>query len=245
MAAVQNILIVEDDYLLCEALADYLSRGNKFTVIEAGTLREAEVALHDKVNPVAALILDIDLPDGNGRDFCVKLRQQDCNLPVIFLSGANGLNDVVRGLDAGASDYIVKPFGPDELVARLRAALRIFDLSEDATFTIGCYTFHPSARRLEDVGRKRRVRLTHKEVAILKVLYRSDTRPVARQVLLDEVWGHNQTVTTHTVETHIYRLRQKMELDPRRPLLLVTDPLGYALYPNAGAAADRGESAAL
>lgn len=244
MAAVQKILIVEDDYLLSEALAGYLSRGNKFSVVEAGTLREAEVALNDKVNPVAALILDIDLPDGNGRDFCVKLRQRGSNLPIIFLSGANDVNDVVHGLEAGASDYIVKPFGPDELAARVRAALRIFDLSEDATFTIGCYTFHPSARRLEDMGRKRRVRLTHKEVQILKVLYRSATRPVTRQVLLDEVWGYNPTVTTHTVETHIYRLRQKMELDPRRPLLVVTDPLGYALYPNAGPAVGRGERAA-
>ncbi len=189
MAAIQKILIVEDDYLLREALVDYLSRDNKFSVVGAGTLREAEAALNDKAKPVAVLILDIDLPDGNGRDFCVKLRQRDCNLPVIFLSGASGVEDIVRGLDAGASDYIVKPFGPEELKARVRAALRIFDSSVDATFAIGCYTFHPSARRLEDMVRKRRVRLTQKEVAILKVLYQSDTQPVARQALLDAVWG--------------------------------------------------------
>ena len=233
----QTILVVEDDFLLCEALGDHISRGNKFAVHGTGTLREAAAALNDKGNSVAAMILDVHLPDGDGRDFCARLRQQGCNLPVIILSGANSLDDIVRGLNAGASDYIVKPFAPDELMARLRAALRVFDLSEHATFTIGCYVFHPAAKQLEDVASKRCVRLTEKEVAILKVLYRSDARPVGRQMLLDEVWGFHPTVTTHTVETHIYRLRQKMELDPKRPVMLVTDPAGYILHPDVGAAA--------
>jgi DNA-binding response OmpR family regulator len=237
MASVHTVLVVEDDFLLCQVLGQYISNGNKFTVRAAGTLREAEAALNGKDNPVAAMIIDVNLPDGDGRDFCARLRRQGRSFPIIILSGANRPADIVRGLDAGANDYIVKPFGPEELMARLRAQMRVFESSDDASFAIGCYTFHPSTRHLQERGSKRRVRLTHKEVAILKVLYRSDTRPVPRQILMQEVWGYNPAVTTHTLETHIYRLRQKMELDPRNPVLLVTERLGYVLDPDVGAAA--------
>jgi DNA-binding response OmpR family regulator len=237
MASVHTVLIVEDDFLLSHVLEQYISKGGNFAVRAAGTLREAEATLDGKDCPVAAMITDVNLPDGDGRDFCARLRRQGHNFPIIILSGANSPADIVRGLDAGANDYIVKPFGPDELMARLRAQMRVFESSDDATFAIGCYTFHPSTRHLQEMGSKRRVRLTHKEVAILKVLYRSDTRPVPREVLLREVWGYNAAVTTHTLETHIYRLRQKMELDPRKPVLLVTERLGYVLDPAGGAAA--------
>lgn len=236
MASVHTVLIVEDDFLLCQALGDYISKGNKFTVRDAGTLREAEAALNGN-NPVAAMIIDVNLPDGDGRDFCARLRRQGRSFPIIILSGANSPADIVRGLDAGANDYIVKPFGPEELMARLRAQMRVFESSDEASFAIGCYRFHPATRQLQEMGSKRRVRLTHKEVAILKVLYRSDMRPVPRQMLMQEVWGYNPAVTTHTLETHIYRLRQKMELDPRNPVLLVTGRSGYVLDPAVGAAA--------
>jgi DNA-binding response OmpR family regulator len=237
MSAVHTVLIVEDDWLLSEALADYISQGSRFDVREAGTLREAEVALNDKDRPVSVMIVDVNLPDGDGRDFCARLRRQGRKLSIIILSGANRLEDIVRGLDAGADDYIVKPFGAEELMARVRAQLRAFENSGDATIAIGCYTLHPSTMQLHEMGKERRVKLTQKEVAILKVLYRSDTRPVTRQVLMQEVWGYNPAVTTHTLETHIYRLRQKMELDPRNPVLLVTGPAGYVLNPTVGAAA--------
>jgi DNA-binding response OmpR family regulator len=138
---------------------------------------------------------------------------------------------VVRGLDSGANDYIAKPFRLNELLARLRAQLRIFENSEDAVFSIGPYTFRPSAKLLQDPAKNRRIRLTEKEAAILKFLYRAGTRAVARQVLLNEVWGYNAAVTTHTLETHIYRLRQKIEPDPANARLLVTEGGGYRLDP--------------
>jgi DNA-binding response OmpR family regulator len=136
-------------------------------------------------------------------------------------------------LDAGANDYITKPFRLNELLARLRAQLRSFESSEDAVFTIGPYVFRPAAKQLLEPLRNKRIRLTDKEASILKFLYRAAGRPVARQVLLNEVWGYNAAVTTHTLETHIYRLRQKIEPDSAASKLLLTEGGGYRLDPAA------------
>ena len=162
----------------------------------------------------------------------MKLRKLGLRMPVIMLTGADAEADIVRGLDAGANDYIAKPFRLNELLARLRAQLRVFDNSEDAVFTIGPYSFRPSAKLLLEGSRNRKIRLTEKEAAILKFLYRAAGRPVPRQVLLNEVWGYNAAVTTHTLETHIYRLRQKVEPDPTMARLLLTEGGGYRLDPS-------------
>ena len=184
------------------------------------------------------------LPDGDGRDFCAALRKRGLRMPIIMLTGSDDEADVVRGLDSGANDYVAKPFRIAELLARLRAQMRIFENSEDAVFTIGPYTFRPSAKLLQEAARNRRIRLTEKEAAILKYLYRAGTRPVARQVLLNEVWGYNAAVTTHTLETHIYRLRQKIEPDPANACLLVTEGGGYRLDPTGHAGSANGNGAA-
>ncbi|MBE7211798.1 MAG: response regulator transcription factor [Gluconacetobacter diazotrophicus] len=201
------------------------------TIAEAGERVSSPGARYD------ALILDVSLPDGDGRDFCAEQRRQGRRMPIIMLTGSDDEADVVRGLDAGANDYVAKPFRIAELLARLRAQMRIFENSEDAVFTIGPYVFRPSAKLLQESARNRRIRLTEKEAAILKFLYRAGTRPVARQVLLNEVWGYNAAVTTHTLETHIYRLRQKIEPDPTNACLLVTEGGGYRLDPLGGAPA--------
>jgi DNA-binding response OmpR family regulator len=177
------------------------------------------------------MLLDIGLPDGDGCELCARLRRQGVRIPIIMLTGADSEADVVRGLDAGANDYIAKPFRLNELLARLRAQLRVFDNSEDAVFQIGPYEFRPSGKLLLDAAQNRKIRLTEKESAILKFLYRAGDRPVSRQVLLNEVWGYNSSVTTHTLETHIYRLRQKIESDPAHARILVTEPGGYRLVP--------------
>src|SRR5208283_4091825 len=168
---------------------------------------------------------------GDGRDLCVRLRRHGVKVPIIMLTGSDQEADVVRGLDSGANDYIAKPFRLAELLARLRAQLRIFENSEDAVFTIGPYTFRPAAKLLQDTAKNHRIPPTEKEAAILKYLYRAGSRPVARQILLNEVWGYNSAVTTHTLETHIYRLRQKIEPDPSNARLLVTEGGGYRLDP--------------
>ncbi|CAA9220815.1 MAG: Two-component transcriptional response regulator, LuxR family [uncultured Acetobacteraceae bacterium] len=237
MAGPRPLLIVDDDAALRQTLAEQLSLDGEFSPAEAETAKDAEEMLTGAESRYDAVLLDIGLPDGDGRELCARLRKQGLKIPVIMLTGADAEQDVVRGLDAGANDYIAKPFRLNELLARVRAQLRVFDNSEDAVFTIGPYMFRPSAKLLLEPARNRKIRLTEKESAILKFLYRASGRPVGRQVLLNEVWGYNSAVTTHTLETHIYRLRQKIEPDPANTRLLLTEGGGYRLDAHAGQAA--------
>ena len=236
MAGERPILIVDDDDILRTTLVEQLQLEAEFSVEQAASVHEADEKISSTGARYDALILDVTLPDGDGRDLCADLRRQGRRMPIIMLTGSDDEADVVRGLDAGANDYVAKPFRIAELLARLRAQMRIFENSEDAVFTIGPYTFRPSAKLLQEAVRNRRIRLTEKEAAILKFLYRAGTRPVPRQVLLNEVWGYNAAVTTHTLETHIYRLRQKIEPDPANACLLVTEGGGYRLDPEGGLA---------
>jgi DNA-binding response OmpR family regulator len=225
------ILIVEDENELREVLAAHLATEGGFAVVGAATLEEAGGHLFAKDRRFDAVILDVGLPDGSGFEFCAKLRHLGHMMPVIMLTGWDTEEDIVRGLEAGANDYIAKPFRSNELLARIRAQLRLFENSEDVVFDIGPYTFRPAAKQLLEPRRNSRIRLTDKETAILKFLYRAGPRAVQRNVLLNEVWGYNAAVTTHTLETHIYRLRQKMEMLPASPSLLVTEDHGYRLNP--------------
>ncbi|MBX9701464.1 MAG: response regulator transcription factor [Acetobacteraceae bacterium] len=234
MHAARPILIVDDDPALLATLSEQLAMDGEFVPHEAATLAEAEAILTAREPRCDAALLDIGLPDGDGRDLCVRMRRGGLRIPIIMLTGADTEADIVRGLDAGANDYIAKPFRLNELLARLRAQLRVFDNSEDAVFTIGPYQFRPSAKLLLDPAKNRKIRLTEKEAAILKYLYRAGGRPAGRQVLLNEVWGYNSSVTTHTLETHIYRLRQKIEPDPAHSVLLLTEGGGYRLDANGG-----------
>lgn len=231
MTGARPILVVDDDQVIRRTLAEQLQLDGEFQVLEAATLAEARQKLKEPDARCDAILLDVTLPDGDGRDFCAELRKDGLRMPVIMLTGSDDESDIVKGLDAGANDYVAKPFRIAELLARLRAQLRLFENSEDAVFSIGPYMFRPSAKLLQEPAKNRRIRLTEKETAILKFLYRAGTRPVPRQVLLNEVWGYNAAVTTHTLETHIYRLRQKIEPDPAHASLLVTEGGGYRLNP--------------
>ena len=226
------ILIVDDDETLCDILTEHLNDTTEFAVTTAAGIGQADIILALPAAHFDAVILDIGLPDGDGRDYCARLRRQGHSMPIIMLTGANEETDVVRGLDSGASDYVAKPFRASELLARLHAQLRSFERSEQAVFSVGPYTFRPAKKLLQDSARNKRIRLTDKETAVLKYLYRSETA-VNRQLLMHEVWGYNAAVTTHTLETHIYRLRQKIELDPSNPALLVTEGGGYRLRPES------------
>lgn len=226
MTALKKILLIDDDPDLREALADQLVVTEEFDVFEADNgaegIARSKSQLHDLV------ILDIGLPDMDGREVCRLLRKGGVRCPVIMLTGHDSDSDTILGLDAGANDYITKPFKFPVLLARIRAQLRQHEQSEDAVFAIGPYSFRPAVKMLTDEAGKK-VRLTEKETNILKFLYRASDQVVARDVLLHEVWGYNAGVTTHTLETHIYRLRQKIEPDPSNARLLVTESGGYRL----------------
>ncbi|MBU6449825.1 MAG: response regulator transcription factor [Rhodospirillales bacterium] len=228
MLSPRTILVVDDDDALRGALMEQLSVNGEFAPVEAASLAEAEARLSNGAR-YEALLLDVCLPDGDGRDFCRSLRERGIKAPVIMLTASAEEADVVRGLDSGANDYLAKPFRLNELLARLRAHLRSFESSEDAEIKIGPYQFRPSARLLLD-AKGGKIRLTDKEAAILKYLYRAG-KAVARQMLLEAVWGYKQTITTHTLETHVYRLRQKIEVDPQNARILLTDGGGYRLNP--------------
>jgi DNA-binding response OmpR family regulator len=233
MPAGRPILVIDDDQTLRDLLTEQFAVDGEFAAHTAATLAEAQRILSAPANHIEAVILDIHLPDGDGREYCAKLRRSGVKVPIVILTSSENENDVVTSLDSGANDYVSKPFRLAELLARLRAQLRIFENSEDAVFVIGPYVFHPSSKTLQDHERASRIRLTEKEAAILKYLYRAGARPVPRQVLLNEVWGYNATVTTHTLETHIYRLRQKIEADPSNAQLLITESGGYRLCGSA------------
>jgi len=246
MAAARSVLVVDDDRALRETLIDQLAFDGEFNATEAGSVAEAEARLAERDARFDAILLDVGLPDGDGRDLCATLRERGVKAPIIMLTASSEEADVVRGLDAGANDYIAKPFRLGELLARLRRQVSLFEDSEDAVFTIGPYRFRPAGKLLVDPTRNRRIRLTEKEAAILKFLYRAGGTPVERQVLLNEVWGYSAAVTTHTLETHIYRLRQKIEPDPSNACLLLTEGGGYRLDPvgrGVGAAAGLSPSA--
>jgi DNA-binding response OmpR family regulator len=147
-----------------------------------------------------------------------------------MLTAATSDGDTIQGLESGADDYVAKPFRFSVLLARIRVQLRSHEQSENAVFHIGPYQFRPAQKLLLDSAKKK-VRLTEKETNILKYLYRAGGKPVARDELLAEVWGYNAGVTTHTLETHIYRLRQKIEPDAAAAQLLLTEAGGYRLAP--------------
>jgi DNA-binding response OmpR family regulator len=226
MSNLKKILMVDDDGDLREALADQLMLTEDFDVFEAedgaSGLEKAKEAIYDLV------ILDVGLPDMDGRELCRLMRKQGVKCPILMLTAHDTDADTILGLDAGANDYVSKPFKFPVLLARIRAQLRQHEQSEDAVFTLGPYTFKPAAKMLITEEDKK-VRLTEKETNILKFLYRAQDGVVARDVLLHEVWGYNAGVTTHTLETHIYRLRQKIEPDPGNARLLVTESGGYRL----------------
>lgn len=223
----RKLLLVDDDVDLREGLADQLALYEEFSTEERGTAGEALTFLAD--NQVDMIILDVGLPDMDGRELCKRIRKNGITVPIIMLTGNVTEADTVLGLDAGANDYVTKPFSFTVLLARIRAHFRQYEQSEDATFDVGPYLFQPSAKILEDRTSGQKVRLTEKETNILKYLYRAGGKAVGREELLTEVWGYNSGVTTHTLETHVYRLRQKIEVETGAARILVTEPGGYSL----------------
>lgn len=223
----KRALIAEADAGLRQSLGEQLELHERFIAISARNGKQAlELA---KDHSFEIILLAVSLPDFDGRDLCRLLRRQGVKTPIIMLSDVDSDADTILALDSGASDYITKPFRPGVLLARIRAQHRQFEQFDDAIFPIGPYVFRPSTKILTDRETDRKIHLTERETALLKYLYRMGDRPAPRKTLLNEVWGHRAGITTHTLESHIYRLRQKVEPDPANVQILVTEPDGYRL----------------
>jgi DNA-binding response OmpR family regulator len=227
MTNVRRILIV-DDAELREALVEQLALHEEFEAVAAENGTKGVQAA--KSGQIDLVIMDVGLPDIDGREAVRMLRKGGFKAPILLLTGHDTDSDTILGLESGANDYVTKPFRFAVLLARIRAQLRQHEASEDAVFTIGPFTFRPSSKLLLN-AKGNKVRLTEKETAILRFLYRAGQKPVTRETLLQEVWGYNSGVTTHTLENHIYRLRQKVERDATTPTILVTETGGYKLVP--------------
>ena len=228
MANTRKILIVDDDPELRGALTEQLSLYEEYEAVAAENGNKGVQAA--KAEQIDLVIMDVGLPDIDGREAVRILRRNGFKAPIIMLTGHDTDSDTILGLESGANDYVTKPFRFPVLLARIRTLLRQYETSEDAVFTIGPYSFRPSSKLLLN-PKGSKVRLTEKESSILRYLYRAGQRPVSRETLLREVWAYNSGVTTHTLETHIYRLRQKIEKDAAAPAILVTVGGGYKLMP--------------
>lgn len=225
--ATRKLLLVDDDTDLREGLADQLSLYEEFEIFQQPSAKEG-LAFLEEVK-VDMIILDVGLPDMDGRELCKRIRKTGVTVPIIMLTGMDSDADTVLGLDAGANDYVTKPFSFTVLLARIRAHFRQYEQSEDASFIIGRYEFKPAAKQLDFTDGSGKIRLTEKETSILKYLLRASGKAVSRDELLAEVWGYNSGVTTHTLETHVYRLRQKIEPQSGQASLLMTEAGGYSL----------------
>ena len=221
-----RLLIVVVDAYLRAILRQQLAVEGFSDVFEVGVVADLDSAL-SYANP-DLILLDITMPDGNGIDICQRLRRNGFAKPIVMLTAKGAEGDIIHGLEAGANDYITKPLRLSELIARIRTQLRRFRASDDARLEIGNLSFVPANKTLHEIGSDRMQALTEKEAAILKFLYLAFPNDVTKDELLAEVWGFQNSVSTHTLETHIYRLRQKISRLTKNQLVLTIEK-GYRL----------------
>ncbi len=215
-----RLLIVDGDAYLRSTLREQLVIEGFKEVFEVGVISDLDNILEIAVPDL--VLLNTKFPDGSGVDICRLLRRRGFAKPVILLISKGSEDDIVPGLKAGANDYISKPLRVGELIARIRAQLREFKASDDARHEIGDLIFFPANKMLQDIGANRIQALTEKEAMILKFLYQAFPNDVPKDKILGDVWGFQNGVSTHTLETHIYRLRQKISRLSRRQIVLTT-----------------------
>ena len=221
-----RLLIIDGDACFRATLRKQLAVEGFNDVFELGVVADLDVALsHAKPD---LILLDIQMPDGNGIDICQRLRRNGFAKPIVMLIAKGAEGDIVCGLEAGADDYVIKPLRLGELIALIRTQLRQFRASDDAQFEIGNLSFVPANKMLHETGSDRMQALTEKEATILKFLYRAFPNDVTKDELLAEVWGFQNGVSTHTLETHIYRLRKKISRLTKKQLVLTIEK-GYRL----------------
>ena len=221
-----RLLVVNDDAFLRATLTEQFAAEGFDEVYEAETLiatfREIDLRNPDLI------ILDTRLPDGNGIEICRRLRERGFTKPIIMLTGQNAEQDIISSLEAGANDYVIKPMRLGELLARVKSQLWQHKALDTARFSIGGLSFLPANKLLKSGDENCKVILTEKESTVLKYLYHTHPNFVTKEELLAEVWGIQNGLSTHTVETHIYRLRQKIRRLTKNNIIL-TGMRGYSL----------------
>ena len=226
MSSSTKILLVNSDRDLSDALIYQLSLNDKYQIIESDV---DNVFTQINNNSFSIVIINSQPSKLNGHNLTKKLRTGGFKNPIIILITQSDASNVDNQLTIEANEHIIKPFKYPALLKSIELQLRQFGKSEDTQHNIGSYVFKPNSKVLEN--KKKSIRLTEKENDILKFLYQNLETIVSREILLHEVWGYNSKVTTHTLETHIYRLRQKIEIDPANACFLITETGGYRLNP--------------
>ena len=221
-----RLLIVDDDAYLRTSLRQQFVAEGFHNIFDVGSATGLNTALKE-ANP-DLILLDIQMPDGNGVEICKRLRREGFAKPIIMLTAKNAEPDIIEGLEAGANDYVTKPLRMGELLSRIHTQLRQFKASDDARFELAGLNFVPANKMLHKMECGRMQALTEKETTILKFLYRAFPESVTKDELLTEVWGLQNGLTTHTLETHIYRLRQKIGRLTKTPIVITTEN-GYRL----------------
>jgi DNA-binding response OmpR family regulator len=222
-----SILLVGDDGAFATMLAQQLSFTKEFEPVVAATAMEA-LAIVRRM-PLDAILIDGELPDLDSRELCRHLRRGGIRAPLLIVGETASDADVILALEAGADDFVAKPVRFPVLLERVRARLRQNEAPDAAVFPVGRLTYDAASRQLVSADGHRRIGLTRKEAEILKLLCRERGRAIERSTLLREIWGLEDGATRHSLETHIYRLRQKIETDQREAQLILTEGNGYRL----------------
>jgi DNA-binding response OmpR family regulator len=211
----EKILVIEDDLAVQRALRrTFESAGFEVSIApDGGVAMDVFRATMPRI-----VILDLRLPGKSGQDLCREIKQESSSVPILVLSAASDVLDKVLLLELGADDYVTKPFSPRELLARVRAAVRRLNQSSDKVEVFGFDDVEVNFSRMELHRAGLLVALTPQEFKMLRFFLNNPERVISRTELLNEVWGYNNYPTTRTVDTHILRLRQKLEKDPTDPV---------------------------
>jgi DNA-binding response OmpR family regulator len=223
----RRLLIFDEDPIFINILSEQLKIHEEIHIVCAHSIEEA--LKQAKENIFDVILLNSSLSSSSVERLCKQLRRNEIFSPIIIITFSNKNVGNIIQQEQCANDYIFKPFRLDTLLTRLRFYFRQQEKEEDAEFIIGPYTFQPSNKVLLNNEDFNTIYLTDKETEILKYLYKATDYVTSRDVLLDKVWGYNEGVTTHTLETHIYRLRQKIEIETSNSKILITEIGGYRL----------------
>jgi DNA-binding response OmpR family regulator len=211
----ERILVIEDDQAVQRALRRTFETAS-FEVSVAPDGATAMDLFRSFVPRV--VILDLRLPGKSGQDLCREIKHESSNVPIIVLSAASDVVDKVLLLELGADDYVTKPFSPRELLARVRAAIRRLGHAQDKNDVFSFDDVEVNFSKMELLRQGKSVPLTPQEFKMLRFFLNNEERVVSRAELLNEVWGYHSYPTTRTVDTHMLRLRQKLEKDPGDPI---------------------------